>query len=380
MRARGLPGPDGATGVRDRLIEAFKTGKGIGWHGTIPTSSRGTERFFRPGTSPTWYQRGSRRSTVWWRSWSEADVADVGCGRGASTILMAKAFPSSRFTGIRLPRTVNRGSDASGAGREAGASAFHVAAAKDYPGTYDLVCHFDCLHDMGDPVGAARHTLESLKADGTWMLVEPFASDDVGGNLTPVGRCSGSASTFICTPTSLSQEVGTALGAQAGGPAPRGRAGCRFHAVPASDGDTVQPRARGESLGDRRRDATTQARAVVWPPSLAFNAQPMANHAANDGTAAQSCRGRSARRGLSSSEAGDFLLEVQGLTTAFVSYSPQCSRGTRYMTSNSMPSGSWAYSDFETPWSLMPPSASSSVSFCAISARSSIVATSHARW
>ena len=203
--------------MRDRLIEAFKTGKGIGWHEHDPNLFEGTERFFRPGyianLVPAWLPA---LDGVVAKLEAGADVADVGCGRGASTILMAKAFPSSRFTGFdyHAPsiEAATRAAQAEGLGN----IAFHVAAAKDYPGTYDLVCHFDCLHDMGDPVGAARHTLESLKADGTWMLVEPFASDDVGGNLTPVGKVFYSASTFICTPASLSQEVGTALGAQAG--------------------------------------------------------------------------------------------------------------------------------------------------------------------
>jgi SAM-dependent methyltransferase len=145
-------------------------------------------------------------------------VADVGCGHGASTIIMSEAFPNSRFVGFDYH-------DASIArAREAAADAgvgeritFEVASAKDFPGGgYDLVCVFDCLHDMGDPVGASAHVLETLDADGTWMIVEPFANDSVEQNLNPIGRVLYGASTVICTPASLSQEVGLALGAQAG--------------------------------------------------------------------------------------------------------------------------------------------------------------------
>jgi SAM-dependent methyltransferase len=129
---------------------------------------------------------------------------------------MARAFPKSKFTGFDYHGPSIEA--ARQAARDAGVTNcdFQVASAKDYPGTYDLVCHFDCLHDMGDPIGAAAHTRKSLKPDGTWMLVEPFANDDVAENLTPVGRVFYSASTFICTPASLAQEVGAALGAQAG--------------------------------------------------------------------------------------------------------------------------------------------------------------------
>jgi 2-polyprenyl-3-methyl-5-hydroxy-6-metoxy-1,4-benzoquinol methylase len=147
-----------------------------------------------------------------------AKVADVGCGLGSSTILMAQAYPKSTFIGfdyhdqsIELARE---------RGREAGVGErveFKVARAKDFPGTgYDFVTYFDCLHDMGDPVGAAAHVRETIASDGTWMIVEPFAHDDTKDNLNPIGRAFYSASTLICTPASLSQEVGLALGAQAG--------------------------------------------------------------------------------------------------------------------------------------------------------------------
>jgi 2-polyprenyl-3-methyl-5-hydroxy-6-metoxy-1,4-benzoquinol methylase len=213
----GFQGLTAATYVRDRLIESFKTGKGIGWHEHDPNLFEGTERFFRPGyianLVPAWLPA---LDGVMPKLEAGADVADVGCGHGASTILMAKAFPHSRFTGFDYhPQSIEAATERA---RAAGVTnvEFKVASAKDYPGKYDLVCHFDCLHDMGDPVGAAKHTLKSLKPDGTWMLVEPFASDDVSENLNPVGKVYYSASTFICTPASLSQEVGAALGAQAG--------------------------------------------------------------------------------------------------------------------------------------------------------------------
>jgi len=149
---------------------------------------------------------------------SGAKVADVGCGLGASTILMAQAFPNSTFVGFDYhDKSIEMARQKAA---EAGVSErveFAVAKAKDYPGdNYDFVTFFDCLHDMGDPVGAAAHVKDSLAPDGTWMIVEPFAGDRVEDNLNPVGRIYYSASTLLCTPASLSQEVGLALGAQAG--------------------------------------------------------------------------------------------------------------------------------------------------------------------
>jgi ubiquinone/menaquinone biosynthesis C-methylase UbiE len=147
-----------------------------------------------------------------------ARVADVGCGYGYSTVLMAKAFPKSQFVGFDLDedsiRQAKRHAEAQGVN---GNLQFEVSAAKTFPGSdYDLVTCFDCLHDMGDPIGAAKHIRKSLKPDGTWMMVEPFAGDKLEDNLNPVGRLYYSASTMVCVPTSLSQEVGKALGAQAG--------------------------------------------------------------------------------------------------------------------------------------------------------------------
>jgi len=149
---------------------------------------------------------------------SGARVADVGCGHGASTILLANAYPESKFVGFDYhPGSVEA---ARKSAQEAGVSdrvSFEVASAKEYPGSdYDLVAFFDCLHDMGDPVGAAAHVLQSLDKEGTWMIVEPFANDKVEDNLNPIGRVFYSVSTLVCTPASLSQEVGLGLGAQAG--------------------------------------------------------------------------------------------------------------------------------------------------------------------
>jgi 2-polyprenyl-3-methyl-5-hydroxy-6-metoxy-1,4-benzoquinol methylase len=146
-----------------------------------------------------------------------AKVADVGCGLGASTIIMAKAFPNSQFVGFdyHAESIEWARNDAVTEGVEKNAD-FEVAAAKDFRGKdYDLVTFFDCLHDMGDPVGAGKHVRQALKSDGTWMVVEPFANARVEQNLTPVGNVFYNASFLICVPASLSQEVGLGLGAQA---------------------------------------------------------------------------------------------------------------------------------------------------------------------
>jgi SAM-dependent methyltransferase len=215
----GFQGMMAATRIVPRALEAFRTGAGIGWHEHDADLFQGTERFFRPGYGANLVQSWiPALDGVDAKLRAGATVADVGCGFGASTIIMAKAYAASTFWGFDYHAA------SIDAARKAAAEAgvgdrvhFEVASAKDYPGTdYDLVCHFDCLHDMGDPVGAAAHTRRSLAAGGTWLLVEPFAEDDVTGNLNPVGRVFYSASTLICTPASLSQEVGSALGAQAG--------------------------------------------------------------------------------------------------------------------------------------------------------------------
>jgi SAM-dependent methyltransferase len=202
-----------------KILEAFRTGGGLGWHEHDHRLFRGTERFFRPGYRGHLVGEWLPALTgVQEKLELGATVADVGCGHGASTIIMAEAFPNSRFHGFDYhPESIARAREAA---EEAGVGdriTFEVASAKDYPGTgYDLVCVFDCLHDMGDPVGAAAHVRETLSPTGTWMIVEPFANDRVEENLNPVGRVFYGASTVICTPASLDQEVGLALGAQAG--------------------------------------------------------------------------------------------------------------------------------------------------------------------
>jgi SAM-dependent methyltransferase len=202
-----------------KISDAFRSGKGIGWHEHSPCLFRGTERFFRPGYAANLVQNWLPALTgVREKLERGARVADVGCGHGASTIVMARAFPNSTFVGFDYHApSVER---AAAAAREAGVDKncrFEVADSRSYPGTgYDLVAFFDCLHDMGDPTGAAKHVRQTLADDGTWLIVEPFASDSVEGNLNPVGRIYYAASTMICVPASLSQDVGMALGAQAG--------------------------------------------------------------------------------------------------------------------------------------------------------------------
>jgi SAM-dependent methyltransferase len=203
-----------------RIIERFKTGEGLGWHEHDPELFQGTERFFRPNyignLVSNWIPA---LEGVEHKLKLGAKVADVGCGHGASTILMATAFPKSQFVGFDYhPASIEYARRAAADAGVADRVTFEVAAAKEYPGNaeYDLVTFFDCLHDMGDPVGASAHVLRTLKKDGTWMIVEPFASDKLEENLNPVGRVYYSASTMICTPASKSQEVGLALGAQAG--------------------------------------------------------------------------------------------------------------------------------------------------------------------
>jgi 2-polyprenyl-3-methyl-5-hydroxy-6-metoxy-1,4-benzoquinol methylase len=202
-----------------RILEAFRSGQGMGWHEHDHRLFRGTERFFRPG------YRGNLVSEwipalegVQEKLERGARVADVGCGHGASTVIMAQAFPGSEFFGFDYhDASIERARQAAEEAGVADRTKFAVASAKDYPGSgYDLVTVFDCLHDMGDPVGAAAHVHETLAPDGTWMIVEPFAGDSVAENLNPVGRVFYGASTVICTPASLAQEVGLALGAQAG--------------------------------------------------------------------------------------------------------------------------------------------------------------------
>ncbi len=202
-----------------RIAEVARSGEGVGWHEHNHDVFEGCERFFRPGYNaslvPAWLPA---LDGVIEKLESGAKVADLGCGHGSSTILMAQAFPSSTFFGSdyhegSIETARRRAADAGVADRVRFETA---AAAADHGDGYDLVTMFDCLHDMGDPVGAARQVHRMLAPDGTWMIVEPMAGDRVEDNLNPVGRAYYGFSTFLCTPASLSQEVGLGLGAQAG--------------------------------------------------------------------------------------------------------------------------------------------------------------------
>lgn len=202
-----------------KLVEAFRSGAGVGWHEQHPALFVGTERFFRPGyvanLVSSWIPALEGMDA---RLKAGAKVADVGCGHGASTIIMAQAYPKSRFHGYDYHEpSIRHARDAAVKAGVADRVSFDVARAQDFPGKdYDMVAVFDCLHDMGDPVGASRHVKQALKPDGTWLIVEPFANDALEDNLNPVGRIFYSASTCICTPASRSQEVSLCLGAQAG--------------------------------------------------------------------------------------------------------------------------------------------------------------------
>ena len=202
-----------------RITEAAKTGAGIGWHDHSRDVFEGCERFFRPSYNASLVSAWlPALDGVVAKLQRGATVADVGCGHGASTILMAQAFPASTFVGSDYHEgsiiTARERAQAAGVAERV---SFEVAPASSYSGSeYDLVTMFDCLHDMGDPVGAARHVRDSLSSDGTWLIVEPAAGDRVEDNLNPVGRAYYGFSTLLCTPASLSQDVGLALGAQAG--------------------------------------------------------------------------------------------------------------------------------------------------------------------
>jgi SAM-dependent methyltransferase len=202
-----------------KVQAAFKTGGGVAWGDQATCMFCAVARFFRPGyVNNLVSQWLPALDGVVAKLERGAKVADVGCGHGWSTVLMAKAFPKSQFIGFDFHE--NSINDARAHAREHGVTGnarFEVVKAKEFPEAgFDLVTCFDCLHDMGDPAGAARHIRAALKPDGTWMVVEPMAGDKLEDNLNPVGRLYYAGSTLICVPTSKSQEVGAALGAQAG--------------------------------------------------------------------------------------------------------------------------------------------------------------------
>jgi ubiquinone/menaquinone biosynthesis C-methylase UbiE len=209
----------GALAALPRMEQAFKTGAGIGWHEHDDQVFSGCEKFFRPGylahLVAEWIPA---LDGVQAKLEQGAKVADIGCGHGASTVLMGEAFPSSTFVGSDY----HDGSIAEAGKRAAEAGVtdrvgFEVAGAQSFSGTgYDLVTSFDCLHDMGDPLGAARHVRSALAPEGSWLIVEPAAGDTVADNLNPVGRVYYNFSTLLCVPNALSQSGGYALGAQAG--------------------------------------------------------------------------------------------------------------------------------------------------------------------
>lgn len=209
----------GSLAAVPRIAEAFRTGAGMGWHEHDDGVFHGCEKFFRPGYAAnllsSWIPA---LSGVKEKLEKGGRVADVGCGKGASTLLMAQAFPNSEFFGFDYhDKSIEAARESAQRQGVSDRVQFSVSKAKEFPGkNYDFVAVFDCLHDMGDPVGAATHVRESLAKDGTWMIVEPFANDNLKDNLNPVGRIYYSFSTLLCTPCSRSQEIGLCLGAQAG--------------------------------------------------------------------------------------------------------------------------------------------------------------------
>jgi len=209
----------GSLAAVPRIADSFRTGAGMGWHEHDDGVFHGCEKFFRPGYAAnlmsSWIPA---LHDVKDKLAAGARVADVGCGKGASTILMAKSFPNSKFFGFDYhDKSIEAARETARRERVADRVTFEVSKAKEYPGKdYDFVAVFDCLHDMGDPIGAARHVHQSLGKDGTWMIVEPYAKDNLKDNLNPLGRMYYSFSTLLCTPCSRSQEVGLCLGAQSG--------------------------------------------------------------------------------------------------------------------------------------------------------------------
>ena len=209
----------GALRAEPQITEAFRTGAGLGWHEQDNDVFLGCEQFFRPGyianLVPSWIPA---LDGVQVKLEAGATVADIGCGLGASTILLAQEYPNSRFTGSDYHgRSIEVARKRAGDAGVADRVNFEVASATSFSGSgYDLLATFDSLHDMGDPLAAARHVRQAIKPDGTWLVVEPFAADDEAGNMNPVGRVYYGFSTLLCVPNALSQPGGYSLGAQAG--------------------------------------------------------------------------------------------------------------------------------------------------------------------
>ena len=209
----------GALRAEPRITEAFRSGAGLGWHEQDTDVFIGCEQFFRPGyianLIPAWLPA---LDGVQDKLQAGAEVADIGCGLGASTILLAQEYRNSRFTGSDYHAgSIELARKHAGEAGVAERVTFEVSSASSFSGTgYDLAATFDCLHDMGDPLAAAKHVRQALKPDGTWLIVEPYATDEIAGNMNPVGRVYYTCSTLLCVPNALSQPGGYALGAQAG--------------------------------------------------------------------------------------------------------------------------------------------------------------------
>jgi SAM-dependent methyltransferase len=209
----------GSLAAVPRIVESFRSGAGMGWHEHSESVFHGCEKFFRPGYAANLVSAWiPALSGVKEKLEAGAKVADVGCGKGASTILMGKAYPKAHITGFDYhDKSIEGARDTAKREGLSDRVKFEVAPAKQFPGSgYDFIAVFDCLHDMGDPVGAAKHVRQALAPDGSWMIVEPFANDELKDNLNPVGRVYYGFSTLLCTPCSRSQEVAACLGAQAG--------------------------------------------------------------------------------------------------------------------------------------------------------------------
>lgn len=209
----------GSLAAVPRITECFRTGAGMGWGEHVDAVFHGCEKFFRPGYAANLVSSWIPSLTgVKEKLEAGAKVADIGCGKGTSTRLMAKAFPKSKFFGFDYhDKSIDAANDSASREGLSSRATFQVSKAKEIPGKdYDFVTVFDCLHDMGDPVGAAKHVRQALAKDGTWMIVEPYANNTLKDNMNPLGRAFYGFSTLLCTPCSRSQEVGLCLGAQAG--------------------------------------------------------------------------------------------------------------------------------------------------------------------